>query len=241
MSFADAVSMSGNAYPPDAETIQVAILLAENSLKVLSDYLTVRAPPQGRNSQSLQTIIALLADNANYENETWLSDGAAVASFDYAVDHTIMSFSIVVSVWGSPSVRPSRSRPRKVLSVRQTVQTIGTIVGNIPPCGQGYASAHRKILVSALLEPQPAPELGTPLYVVDHIKQISAVRDAEHKARIERERIRISESYGQKYIAVPPKNLESVDEVHSELYLQAMEETAMARLAGEFEDQEDEI
>jgi hypothetical protein len=150
-----------------------------------------------------------------------------------------MSFSIVVSVWGSDGARPKMNLPRKVLSINQTMQTTGTIVGNIHQCGPGVASAHRRALVTALTEPQPQPEFGQPLYAVDHIRQMSAIREAEYRTRVENERVRIAELYGQKYIAVPPKNLESIDDEHFDLYLRALEETAIAKMEGTFLEQED--
>jgi hypothetical protein len=239
MSFVAAVSESGPGYPPDSEPIKVAILLAEQSLKVLSEYLTTRASGRDRETPALQRIVEMLSRSENYENVNWYPDGASVTSFDFAIDHAVMSFSIVVSVWGSCEARPRMNLPRKVLSVNQTMQTIGTIVGNIHQCGAGVASAHRRALVTALTEPQPQPEFGQPLYVVDHIRQTSAVREAEYRTRVENERVRIAELYGQKYITVPPRNLESIDDEHSDLYLRGLEETAIAKMEGTFLEQED--
>jgi hypothetical protein len=238
MCFVDAIIERYAKYPPLSEPIQVAILLAENTLKTLSEFLAAheRQSWSAREIPALERIETIMADAANYTEMQWRDENASVASFDYAIDHAILSFSVVVNVWDSPAARPQKLPPRKILSVRQTVQTAGTIVCNIPPCGQGHASAHRRILISELLEQQPESNIDRPLYVVDHIKQVKAAREAEYRASVEKEKIRISEAYGQKFIAIPPKNLESVDEQHGELYLQARENRAMAILSGELED-----
>jgi hypothetical protein len=241
MTFATAVTQSIPEYAPDTEPIKVAIMLAEQSLVILSECVISASQRNGPRRTLTQYVLDLFTEDENYDNEEALDlSETAAARFNFTIDHAMLTFSVVVDVWGTGEYAPKNVKPVRVTSIYQTTQTKGSLVAAIPRCREGSASAHRRILIAALGEPQPRAVADAPLYVVDRVTQMKAIRYAEYQKAIADERRRIAEQYGAKYIAVPPPIPASLDAAHEQLYLQARREKAMAELVGEITADEEE-
>jgi hypothetical protein len=243
MSFIELIVRRIEQYRATTEPINVAILLAEESLRYVSDILMRHAGRGDDGATTTQRLLSILDDGRNYGESRLGQQETSTASFDFSVDHSMMVFSIIVNVWGSQEARPNKILPHKIVSMYHSIQTIGTMIDIIPKCGPGVASSHRRALIAALENPQPVPTLGKPLYVVDHIRQQEAIREADYKRRIDDERKRLESLYGQEHAASVPPDFASVDMGGNpdDVYVRATKERIFRELLGEFQEEDGPI